>query len=89
MYLNVIQVKSKQGEIEVIRKTNETERMKLLDEVCVVELHMYRFCYELYGILVSGFKIHSLHKRNPHHHYASFVSVVDTNFTKRVSGRQP
>ena len=32
-----MQVKSKQVEIEVIRKTNEEERVKLLDEVkCVL-----------------------------------------------------
>lgn len=34
VFLN-IQVKSKQVEIEVIRKTNEEERVKLLDEVLV------------------------------------------------------
>ena len=33
IFLNIMQVKSKQVEIEVIRKTNEEERVKLLDEV--------------------------------------------------------
>ena len=36
-----MQVKSKEAEIEVIRKSNEEERIKLLDEVATLSIHIH------------------------------------------------
>ena len=41
VFLNIMQVKSKETEIEVIRKSNEEERIKLLDEVATLSIHVH------------------------------------------------